>query len=50
MSDEERRSSFAPTAVCGRPQGEHQVPASRLVEGHEQHLLAIEPNMIDNLA
>jgi hypothetical protein len=50
MIDEERRSSFTSTAVGGRPQGEHQVPASRLIEGHEQPLPSIEPDTIDNLA
>jgi hypothetical protein len=50
MSDEERRSSFASTAVDGQPQVEHQVPVSRLVERHEQPLPSIEPDMIDNLA
>jgi hypothetical protein len=50
MSDEEHRSSFASTATGERPQGEYQVPASRLVEGHEQPLPSIEPDAIDNLA
>jgi hypothetical protein len=50
MSDEEHRSSFASTVAAGRPQGEHQAPASVLVEGHEQPLPSIEPDMIDNLA
>jgi hypothetical protein len=49
MSDKERRSSLASTAMGGWPQGEHQAPASGLVEGHEQHLPSIELNMIDNL-
>jgi hypothetical protein len=48
-SDEERRRSLASTATCGRPQGEHQAPASGLVEGHEQPLPSIEPDTIDNL-
>jgi hypothetical protein len=50
MSDKECRSSFASTAAAGRQQGEHQALVSRLVEGHEQPLPLIEPNMIDNLA
>jgi hypothetical protein len=50
MSDEEHRSSFASTAVGGRPQGEHQVPTSGLIGGLEQPLPSIEPDMIDNLA
>jgi hypothetical protein len=50
MSDEEHRSSFASTSADGQPQVEHQVPVSRLVEGHEQPLPSIEPDMIDNLA
>jgi hypothetical protein len=50
MSDEEHRSSFASTAACGRPQGEHQVPTFGLIEDHEQPLPSIEPDMIDNLA
>jgi hypothetical protein len=50
MSYEERRSSFASTTVGGRSHGEHQVPASRLIEGHEQPLPSIEPDTIDNLA
>jgi hypothetical protein len=49
MSDEERRSNFASTAAGGRPQGEHQTPASGLIEGHEQPLPSIELNTIDNL-
>jgi hypothetical protein len=49
MSEEERRSSFASIAAGGQPQGEHQVPASRLVEGHEKPLPSIEPDTIDNL-
>jgi hypothetical protein len=35
MSDKECRSSFTSTATGGPPQGEHQAPASELVEGHE---------------
>jgi hypothetical protein len=50
MSDENRRSSFSSTTAGGRPQGEHHVPASRLIEGHEQPLHSIEPDMIDKLA
>jgi hypothetical protein len=50
MSDKEHRSSFASTAAAGQPQGEHQAPASGLVEGHEQPLPSIEPDTIDNLA
>jgi hypothetical protein len=50
MIDEEHRNSFASTVVGGRPQREHWVPASGLVEGHEQPLPSIEPDMIDNLA
>jgi hypothetical protein len=50
MSDEESRSSFASTARGGRPQGELQVPASGVIEGHEQPLPSIEPDTIDNLA
>jgi hypothetical protein len=50
MSDEESRSSFASIAAGGRPQGEHQVPASRLIEGHEHPLPSIELDTIDNLA
>jgi hypothetical protein len=42
MSDKERRSRLASTARGGRPLGEPQ--------GHEQLLLSIEPDMIDNLA
>jgi hypothetical protein len=38
------------TAVSEWPQGEHQVPASRLIEGHEQHLPSIKSDTIDNLA
>jgi hypothetical protein len=49
MSDEERRSSLASTAVGGRPQGEHQALASRLIEDHEQPLSSMEPDTIDNL-
>jgi hypothetical protein len=49
MSDKERRSSFASTAVVGQPQGEHQAPASGLIEGHEQPLPSIEPDTIYNL-
>jgi hypothetical protein len=49
-SDEERRSSLAFTAGGGRPQGELHVPASGLIEGHEQPLPSIEPDTIDNLA
>jgi hypothetical protein len=49
MSDEDRRSSLTSTVAGGRPQGEHQAPASRLVEGHEQPLSSIEPDTIDNL-
>jgi hypothetical protein len=49
MSDEESRSSFDSTTVGGRPQGEHQVPVSTLIEGHEQPLPSIELDMIDNL-
>jgi hypothetical protein len=30
-------------------QGGHQVPASGLIEGHEQSLPSIEPDTIDNL-
>jgi hypothetical protein len=50
MIDEEHRNNFASTVVGGRPQREHWVPASGLVEGHEQPLPSIEPDMIDNLA
>jgi hypothetical protein len=50
MSDGERRSSFASTGMAGQPQGEHQAPASGLVEGHEQPLPSIEPDTIDNMA
>jgi hypothetical protein len=50
MSEEERRSSFASVAGGGLPQEELQVPASRLVEGHEQPLPSIELDTIDNLA
>jgi hypothetical protein len=50
MSDEEHRSSFAYKAATGRPQGLHQTPMSRLVEGHEQPLSSIKLDMIDNLA
>jgi hypothetical protein len=50
MSDEERRSSFASIACGGWPQGELQVPASGLIEGHEQPPPSIESDMIDNLA
>jgi hypothetical protein len=49
MSDKECRSSFASTVAGGRPQGEHQAPASGLIEGHEQPLPSIEPGTIDNL-
>jgi hypothetical protein len=49
MSDEERRSSFASTSAGGQPQGEYQVPVSRLIEGHEQPLPSIESDTIDNL-
>jgi hypothetical protein len=35
MSDEERSSSLASIAAGGRPQGEHQAPASGLIESHE---------------
>jgi hypothetical protein len=48
MSDEQRRSSFASTAMAGRPQGEHQALASGLVEGHEQPVPSIEPDTIDH--
>jgi hypothetical protein len=47
--DEEDRSSLASTAVGGWPQGEHQAPASGLVEGQEQRLPSIEADTIDNL-
>jgi hypothetical protein len=50
MSDEECRSSLASTTRGGRPQGEHQVPASGLIEGHEQPMPSIELDTIDNLA
>jgi hypothetical protein len=52
MSEEERRSSLAFTAVIGggRPQGELQVAASRPVEGHEQPLPSFKSDTIDNLA
>jgi hypothetical protein len=50
MSDEERRRSFPSTDAGGRPQGGHQAPTSGLIEGHEQPLPSIKPNMIDNLA
>jgi hypothetical protein len=50
MSDEEHRSSFASTAMGGRPQGEHQAPASGLIEGHKQPLPSIELGRIDKLA
>jgi hypothetical protein len=50
MSDDECRSSFASIVTGGRPQGEHQAPASGLVEGQEQSLPSIELDMIDNLA
>jgi hypothetical protein len=50
MSDEDCMSSFASIAVGGRLQGEHQIPASGLLEGHEQSLPSIEPDTIDNLA
>jgi hypothetical protein len=50
MSDEKRRSNIASIAVGGGPQGEHQAPASGLIEGHEQPLPSIEPDTIDNLA
>jgi hypothetical protein len=49
MSGKERRSSFASIAAGGRPQGEHQAPASGLIEGHEHPLPSIEPATIDNL-
>jgi hypothetical protein len=50
MSDEEHRSSFASTPRGGWPLAELQVPASGLIEGHEQPLPSIEPDTIDNLA
>jgi hypothetical protein len=50
MSDKERRSNLASVAEGGQPQGELQVPASGLVEGHNQPLPSVEPDMIDNLA
>jgi hypothetical protein len=50
MSDEEHRSIFASIAVGGQPHGEHQAPTSRLIEGHEQPLPSLKPNMIGNLA
>jgi hypothetical protein len=50
MSGEERRSSLASTAGGGRPQGEHQVPASGPIEGHKQPLPSLELDTIDNLA
>jgi hypothetical protein len=50
MSDEERKSSLASTTGGGRPQGEHHVPASGLIEGYEQPLPSIERDTIDNLA
>jgi hypothetical protein len=50
MCDEEHMSNFASTATAGRPHGEHQAPASGLIEGHEQPLHSIEPDTIDNLA
>jgi hypothetical protein len=49
MSDEEHRSSFVSIAGGGRPQVELQVPASGLVQGHEQPLPSIEPGTINNL-
>jgi hypothetical protein len=50
MSDEEHRSSIASIVMGGQPQGEHQVPASGLIEGHEQPLPSIESDTIDNLS
>jgi hypothetical protein len=50
MSEEECWSSLASIAGGGRPQGELQVPVSRAVEGHEQPLSSIKPDMIDNLS
>jgi hypothetical protein len=49
MSDEECRSSLASTVGGGRPHEELQVPASGLVEGHEQPLPSIKLDTIDNL-
>jgi hypothetical protein len=50
ISDELHMSSFTSIAVGRRPQGDHQVPASRLIEGYEQPLPSIESDTIDNLA
>jgi hypothetical protein len=50
MSEEECRSSLASTARGRRPQGEIHVPASGLVEAHEQPLSSFEADTIDNLA
>jgi hypothetical protein len=63
MSDEECRSSLASTAMApiiieptdqvlggGWPQGELEVVASGPIEGHEQPLLSLESDTIDNLA
>jgi hypothetical protein len=50
MNDEEHKSSLASTSGDGRPQEEHQVPASGLIKGHEQPLLSIAPDTIDNVA
>jgi hypothetical protein len=50
MSDEEHRSNLASIVRGGWPQRELQVPASGLVEGHEQPLPSIKPDTIDNLA
>jgi hypothetical protein len=46
MSNEERLCLYSCEWTTT---GEHQVLASRLVEGHEQPLPSIEPDMIDNL-
>jgi hypothetical protein len=52
MSEEERRSNLASTTTTGggRPQGELHVAMSRPVEGLEQPLPSLEPDMINNLA
>jgi hypothetical protein len=50
MCNEERRSNLASIAGHGRPLGGHQVLVSALVQGHEQPLPSVEPDMIDNLA
>jgi hypothetical protein len=50
MSDEGRRSTLASIAGGGRPHGDLQVLASRLIEGHDKPLPSIKPDTIDNLA